>query len=162
MTIKNLLFAVILLVSCSMITSCATIIGGTRYNAKVYVPNHPDAKIRYQGLQRGEGEANFRVKRKDANQFSVTIEKDGCATITRDFTKRKFRGWSLVGTLVTWTWLVGPVPVPFGVILDGATGSWWSPDSSEKGVTKNSIKDYSYRIDYTGCETEQRGEYEIY
>ncbi len=134
-----------------LFSSCATIIGGSKYYAKVVVPEHPDAKIEYKGISVGTGEANFKVKRMEANQFAVTIREEGCETQIKEFKGRKFRGWSFVGTLLGYTGFVGSVPLPWGVVLDGATGAWWKPDINEKGVSKQDYNHFIYQIDYSGC-----------
>lgn len=150
---KSLFYFVALMAIASIMTSCATIIGGSKYWAKVQVPDHPNAKIEYKGNYQGTGEASFTAKRSEANQFSVTIKEDGCETETKNFTQRSFRGWAFVGTVIGWTGLTingGPwLPIPFGVIVDGATGAWWKPDINEKGVSKQDYKHFNYQIDYT-------------
>ncbi len=154
---KNLFHFLALLAIASIMTSCATIIGGSKYWAKVQVPDHPNAKIEYHGNYQGTGEASFTAKRSEANQFSVTIKEEGCETETKNFTNRSFRGWAFFGTVVGWTGLTingGPwLPIPFGVIVDGPTGAWWKPDINEKGVSKQDYKHFNYQIDYTGCKS---------
>ena len=153
---KNYFYFLAFLAIASIMTSCATIIGGSKYWAKVQVPDHPNAKIEYKGIYQGTGEASFTAKREEANKFSVTIKEEGCETETKNFTQRSFRGWAFVGTLVTWTGLTvngAWLPIPFGVIVDGATGAWWKPDINEKGVSKQDYKHFNYRIDYTGCKS---------
>ena len=145
----------------SMLTSCATIIGGSKYYAKVQVPDHPNAKIEYKGDYQGTGEATFKVKRKEANNFSVTIKEDGCETQIKNFKQRKFRGWAFAGTVLGWTGLINGIPLPWGVVVDGATGAWWKPDINEKGVTKQDFNNYIYQIDYTGCPTNQNNQINI-
>jgi len=144
---SKLLFVIILITSFS---SCATIFGGSRYVAKVHVPEHPDAKIEYEGRYIGTGEATVKVKRKNANNFKVNISKEGCRDETKRFYERSFRGWAFVGSLVTFTTFT-PLPIPWGVALDAALGAWWKPDVEEKGVLKQDINNYYYRIDYLGC-----------
>ena len=152
---RNLFYFLSLLTTIGIMTSCATIIGGSKYWAKVQIPDHPNAKIEYKGNYQGTGEASFMAKRAEANKFSVTITEEGCETETKNFTQRSFRGWTFVGTVVGWTGLTingGPwIPIPFGVIVDGAAGAWWKPDINEKGVGKLDYKHYTYQIDYSGC-----------
>lgn len=154
---RNLFYFLALLAIVSIMTSCATIIGGSNYWAKVQVPDHPNAKIEYKGNYQGTGGALFIAKRSEANKFSVTIKEEGCETETKNFTQRSFRGWAFVGTVVGWTGLTingGPwLPIPFGVIVDGGNGAWWKPDINEKGVSKMDYKHFNYQIDYTGCKS---------
>jgi hypothetical protein len=154
LNMKKLFYLLSFLTITGFMTSCATIIGGSNYWAKVKVPNHPNAKIEYQKYYQGTGQALFKVKRSEANSFSVTIKEEGCETETKNFTKKSFRGWSFVGTVVVWTGLSvngAWLPIPFGVIIDASTGAWWKPNINEKGVSKEDYKNFTYTIDYTGC-----------
>lgn len=137
----------LILLSAVLFSSCATIFGGSRYYAKVVVPNHPNASITYKNIQYGSGEAMINNYRSEANNFEVTIQEEGCQEETHQFSGRTFRGWAFTGSLVGWTsWYI-----PFGVIIDGMTGSWWKPDVIEKGIVKQDYDHYLYNIDYTGC-----------
>jgi hypothetical protein len=135
-------------------TSCATIVGGSRYRANVYVEDHPNAKIYYEGAPQGSGNVDFLVKRSDANKFSVSVKEEGCAEQKFDFTQRKFRGWAFAGTVVTFTGLVPGtyIPLPWGIATDFATGALWKPDVNEPGVSQISTKEFRYIVDYKGCE----------
>jgi hypothetical protein len=153
---KIVLQYIVIFVIASAMSSCATIIGGSKYWAKVEVPGHPEAQIRYNGEVIGTGDALIKVKRKDADKFSITIKEDGCEAETRNFNQKSIRDLAVVGTLVTWTglringlWL----PVPYGLIVDGVTGAVWKPDIKEQGVTKIDFKNFNYRVDYSGCNT---------
>lgn len=156
--LKNLYYLFIAVIFSVLLTSCATIVGGSKYWAKVQVPGHPNAKIEYNGIYQGTGEASFKAKRSEANEFEVTIKEDGCETETKRFTQRDFRVWAFIGTLVTFTGIIINgvwLPVPFGVMVDGSVGSWWKPDTSEKGVSKEDFKHFTYLIDYTGCKNKK-------
>ncbi len=136
--------------------SCASIIGGEKYFAKVEVPGHPTAKIEYNGAHVGTGIANFKIPRREAGNLSFTISKEGCEKQTRKFTSKTIRGWALLGTIVGFTGLTvngGWIPIPFGVMVDAVFGSLWKPDVTEKGVTKQNMNNYLYTIDYQGCPT---------
>ena len=98
----------LVLVICTIMSSCATIIGGAKYNAKVLVPQHPQAAISYNGVYKGAGEANFKVKRRDANKVIITVQDEGCEPKTQEFKGRVFRGWAFAGTVVEWSQLVLP------------------------------------------------------
>ena len=142
-----LLFSVAIALSFS---SCATIIGGAKYNAKVQVPGHPNATISVDGQYKGQGEANFLVKRRDADKLAITVQEENCEPETTHFTKKAFRGWAFVGTLVGWTGIVPNtyIPLPWGVAVDGITGAWWKPDVNEKGVSKIDYDHFLYTINY--------------
>lgn len=163
---KRLLTIVLeLLLVIVLLPSCATIVGGSKYYAKVQVPGYPYAKIEHNGVYKGTGEANFKAIRREANNFKITIKHDGCETQTYMFKHRQFRGWAFVGTIVTWTGLSingGPwLPIPFGAMVDGSTGAWWKPDVNEKGVSKMDFKNYIYTIEYTGCPVNTKNELPI-
>ncbi len=120
------------------------------------VDGHPNAAIHYNGMNKGYGNASFKVPRKEANQFTIKISEEGCPSAERKYTERVFRGWAFVGTVVTWTGISingGPwLPIPFGVIVDGATGAWWKPDVNENGIYKTDYKNYNYNINYVECD----------
>lgn len=145
---KRVLFIVICSFIAFSFSSCATIFGGARYNAKVYVPGHPEARITVNGQYKGDGEANFKVKRRDADELSITVQEQNCEKQTTLFTSKTFRGWSFVGSLVGWTGMVGYIPLPWGIAVDAATGAWWKPDVSEKGVSKIDYDNFLYTIEY--------------
>jgi hypothetical protein len=148
---KKLFYSLLLFVAFCLITSCATIIGGSKYVAHVKVPDHPYAKIMYQGQYQGDGNATFLVKRSEANRFSITIKEENCEEQTFNYTQRSFRGWAFVGTIVTWTGVINGIPLPWGIVVDLATGALWKPNIYEKGVRKIDMKNYSYTIEYKGC-----------
>lgn len=135
-------------------TSCATIIGGTRYNAKVLVPNHPNASISYNGEFKGTGEATFSIPRRQANKVSITVQDEGCEPYTKTFTKRSVRAWPLVADLTLLSGYLavnGEVIIPYlptGAIVDWAAGGWWKPSIKEEGVSQESYKNFNYVIDY--------------
>ena len=130
--------------------SCATIIGGAKYNAKVQVPNHPDATISVNGEFKGQGEANFLVKRRDADKLTITVQEENCEPETTHFISKSFRGWAFVGTVLGWTgWIPNTyIFLPWGIVVDGITGAWWKPDVTEKGVSKIDYDNFLYTITY--------------
>ena len=72
-----ILFAALAMLMCSA-TSCATIIGGTSYTAKVVAVDHPDAVISVNGETMGVGEASFQWKRSQADNLAITLKEEGC------------------------------------------------------------------------------------
>jgi hypothetical protein len=137
-----------IIISCVIVSGCATIVGGSKYNAHVIINNKPNAKIFYQGEMKGYGDATFKVSRKKANEFSVTVEEGYFAKETFDYRSRKIRGGALVGTILGWTATIGVIPFPGGLLLDFATGALWKPNVKEKGVTKLDYKNFKYLIEY--------------
>ncbi len=146
---KLLLFLFSVTIALSF-SSCATIIGGAKYNAKVQVPGHPNAMISVDGQVKGQGEANFLVNRRDADKLSITVQEENCEPETTRFSQKAFRGWAFVGTLVGWTGVFPNtyIPLPWGVAVDAATGAWWKPDINEKGVSKIDYDHFLYTINY--------------
>ena len=144
-------FSVGLFISTIFLSSCATIIGGSKYNAHIVVVDRPNAKIVYQGEVKGTGNATIKVKRNEANKFSFTVREDGCNEQQFSYTSRTFRGWAFVGTIVGWTGLIYGIPLPWGVAVDLATGAVWKPNDMEKGVSKEDYKNFKYQVNYTNC-----------
>ena len=147
---KKTIFAYLLL-SSLLLSSCATIIGGSKYNAHIVVADRPYAKIIYQGEVLGTGSASIKVKRSEANRFSFSVKEDGCNEQKYDYTSRTFREWAFVGTIVGWTGAISGIPIPWGVATDFATGAVWKPDTMEKGVSKEDYKNFKYQVYYTNC-----------
>lgn len=155
---KSLLLVVASAAFAFTFSSCATIIGGAKYNAKIQVPNHPTATITVNGDYAGQGEANILVKRKDADKLTVTVKEENCEPETTRFNSKSFRGWAFAGTVLGWTGLIEPgIPLPWGVVVDGCTGAWWKPDETERGVRKIDYDHFLYIINY-GSKLEQKDE----
>ena len=149
---KNKQTLILLSVITSIImSSCATIVGGSKYNAHIVVVDRPNAKIVYQGEVKGTGSATIKVKRNEANKFSFSVKEDGCNEQKYDYTSRTFRGWAFVGTIVGWTGLINGIPLPWGVVTDLATGAVWKPNTMEKGISKEDYKNFKYQVNYTNC-----------
>lgn len=149
MRTRALLFLLSMVVALSL-SSCATIIGGAKYNAKVQVPGHPNAVITVDGENKGQGEASFLVKRRNANKLAITVQEDNCEPETTTFTRRVFRGWTFAGTVLGWTGVIPNtyIPLPWGVAVDAITGAWWKPDINEKGVSRIDYDHFLYTINY--------------
>lgn len=139
------------------VSSCATIIGGSRYNAHIRVSNDPRAKITVDGQFVGRGEAVVPVKRSMANKFSFVVESDECDPEPHTYTTRTFRGWAFFSSLIFWTGSTSSgIPLPFGIVIDAATGSLWKPNTNERGVTKINYKNFQYLVTYNGCENKPK------
>ncbi len=144
-------------------SGCATIIGGRHYNANIVVDDYR-AQILYDGKHVGYGYVNIKVQRRKANEFTITIRRDLCETQEFHYTQRSFRGWAFFGTVVGWTGVYTGedggtfIPLPWGIVVDSATGALWKPNLAEPGVYKVDYNNYNYLINYTGCkalETEE-------
>jgi len=141
----------LLILTAILFSSCGVIIGGSNYYAHVTVENHPEAVISFEGESQGSGTASFSAPRRKADSFSIKVKEPGCKEQVFDFTEKKYRGWTLAGSVVTGVGLIASVPVPFGLMVDGATGSLWKPSINEAGVSEIDFKNYHYNINYTGC-----------
>lgn len=122
-------------------SSCATLVGGAKYNARVRVPDHPDAKITVNGQYIGNGQVTASLNRRECNQVNITVQDGDDEPQTVLFNGRKFR----TGTLIADFFL--PIP-PGTFILDAITGAWWRPDDGDSRITRESVKDCLYTITY--------------
>ena len=141
-SIKTLLLVSV--ISSLLLSSCATIVGGSKYWAQVVVANNPRAKIYYQGQEIGTGSADVLIKRAAANHVVFEVKQDGLPDKRFEFYNRTFRGFSFAGTILSWGL--------YGIILDLATGSVWKPDIEEKGISKIDFKDYKYVLNISNNE----------
>lgn len=147
-----------LLVSCSILySSCATICGGSKYNAHIVVNKRPNAKIIYKGEEVGTGKATVSVKRREANRFAFSVKEENCDEENYRFKSRTFRGWAMIGSIITWTVSVNGVPLlPVGLVIDLSNGSLWKPNVFEKNVDKLNYKNFKYTVDYNrSCSTQK-------
>ena len=122
--------------------SCASMFGSSNYNMNIQV-NDPNADIYYNNQKIGTGTAQKSIKRKKADEVSLTIKKDGCEEQIENFDTSVLRGWSIVGSAITW----GIV----GIAIDGLTGSWHKPDCNDMRIQKENCMNYIYKVTYKGC-----------
>lgn len=124
-----------------LFTSCATLVGGAKYNAHIQVPNHPNAKITLNGQYLGNGQATASLNRRECNQVNIIVQEGDDEPQTVLFNGRKFRTGTLIADFI--------LPIPPGTfILDVITGAWWRPDDGDSRITRESVKDYLYTITY--------------
>ncbi len=131
-------------------SSCATIIGGSKYYANVSVDDHPKASIYYNDELKGQGYSSFKIPRVDAGDVVFEVKQQGCENQSFVYSGRKIRGWALVSSIVFFTG-GSPLPLPYGAAIDFAFGSIYKPDITEKGILRNNYRTYNYILDYTGC-----------
>jgi len=145
-----------LVISLLLSSSCATIVGGSRYNAFVNVNGKPAAKIYYNGTLLGTGSGNLKIPRKEANSLHFKVTQDGCPEQQFNFNTRAFRGWALLGSFVTFS-IITPtgIPIPIGNVVDFATGAYWKPEQSDPAIRKVDYNNYHYNLDYNLCNVEQ-------
>lgn len=149
---------ILILLNVTFLSGCATIVGGSKYYAKIHIEGHPNASIYVKDRFEGKGSASVLVSRKDADKFSFTIKEENCEDQTFKYRKRVLRGWAVIGSVVTYTFtnVEGEYLIPIGVIVDVMNGAIWKPDISEKDITKLDYKHYSYAVEYTGCKTTEK------
>jgi len=139
-----------------LLSSCATIVGGSKYYAHVEVDQNPNATITYKGSFKGKGNAIFRAPRREVDKFTVTVKEENCQEQTFNYKAKTFRGWSFLGTIVTWTSVTASgIPLPWGVAVDASTGAFFKPSVLENGINKLDYKNYQYKINYTGCQVSE-------
>lgn len=158
---KNVIFTLAIVAAFSLLTSCASIVGGAKYNAHIHVKDHPNAKIMIDDQYQGAGNAVVGLPRRKANKLAITVKEEGCEEQTTHFEKRAFRGGAFFGTLITWTGVISGVPVPWGLAVDLASGALFKPSVQEEGVSKVDYKNFKYVIDYTGCATRKASEVSV-
>lgn len=140
---KKTLFKLFLCATFGLLfSSCATIVGGAKYNAHVQVPNHPDAKITVNGQYLGNGQVTASLNRRECDKVSIVVQEGDDEPLSVLFSGRKFR----TGTLIADFFL--PIP-PGTFILDAITGAWWRPDDGDSRITRQDVKNYVYTINYT-------------
>lgn len=149
--------ASILAVTLLLSSGCATIVGGSQYNAYISILDKPAASIYYKGSLVGTGSGTLKIPRKDANKLSFKVTQEGCPEQQFNYTNRGFRGWALVGSFFTFT-IPTPtgIPFPIGNIVDFATGAYFKPEKSDPSIRKIDYNNYQYNLNYTLCNTEQQ------
>lgn len=140
------------IISALFLSSCATIVGGSRYNAHIIVSRKPNAKIIYKGEVIGTGSATIKVKRNQADKFSFSVKEDGCNEQNYNYTDRTFRGWAFAGSILLWTGVTpNGIPIPWGAVVDLATGAIWKPNTANEGLSKETYKTFVYEVKYASC-----------
>ena len=137
----------------ALLCSCATIIGGSNYNAMVEVNGSPNAEILYKGRSIGTGRASVSIPRKEANKVVFTVDGRNCPSKDFIFSTRVFRGWALVGSLFLSPTING-VPIPIPVVIDLAVGSYYKPNHTHPAIFKEDFKNFRYSLDYK-CDSKE-------
>ena len=90
MKLRHQHYGLALLMLTFLFSGCGTIFGGSKYYARVQVKNHPNATISYKGRDMGTGDVMFSVPRREANNFTITMHKEGCESAPKPFTDAPF------------------------------------------------------------------------
>lgn len=149
------LFAVLATIS-TLLSGCATIVGGSHYYAHVIVDNRPGAAIFYKGENMGRGQALIKVPRTQADKLVFQVKEENGTEQEFRFNQKCFRSLAFVGTALLWTGITKTgIPLPWGVVLDFSTGALWKPDIMESGVSEISCRHFKYLLTYTGFQPEK-------
>lgn len=141
-----------IMVCAILFSSCGTIVGGSYYKAYFNVPTSPNARIYLNNNLIGTGSAFATIKRANADKLDITVKNDGCQDQIFSYRARVFRGWALFFSIIGWTGAYSGIPLPWGVVVDAATGSLWKPSVYDQGIQKIDYKSYRYVLNYTGCQ----------
>ena len=136
----------LLIVISAIFSSCASIVGGTKYNAFITVEDHPDAIVYNGKTLLGTGSGFTSIPRKDANKVIFTVQKDGCPAQEFQFRSRKFRFWTFIGDFFMPTAVVGGFPIPFPHLIDFSTGAYYKPNANNPSITKGDYKNFYYTL----------------
>ncbi|MFQ3575316.1 MAG: hypothetical protein SNJ77_02665 [Cytophagales bacterium] len=92
------------------------------------------------------------MKRNEAHNFEFTVKNEGYKDQKFSYSQKTFRGWALIGTIVTWSLLIinGVIPVPIGLVVDLCKGALWKQNINEEGVSKIDYKNFKYTV-YCNC-----------
>lgn len=149
--LRNKNFAILFF--CSIfLTSCATIVGGSKYYAHIVVDHKPNAQIIYKGEVIGKGSATVQVKRSNADKFTFSVKEEGCDEQQYKYRSRSFRVAAFAASVIFWTGITpNNILLPWGTIIDLATGAVWKPNIMETGVSKEDLKNFTYLVTYSSC-----------
>ncbi len=143
----------ILLLILPVLCSCATITGGSKYYAHISVKDHPDALISQAGVPVGVGQAIVKQSRSRPGKLPITISEEGCIEQHVLFKDPVFRGWSFAASVVLGTGFTRQgFPIPWAPAIDLASGAVWKPSTKDGSVVKIDNNNFSYEIQYLGCE----------
>jgi hypothetical protein len=124
-------------------SSCGVMFGGSKYQGKVIVKDHPNAEIFINGKKTGMGESTNLYPRD--MPLVVEVKQEGCPTKTQTFQKT-FRTGNFILSIVSF----GLV----GLAVDLGTGASYKPaHNSDSAIKKLSDKNYEFTVDYSECKT---------
>lgn len=86
-----------------VLSSCGVVVGGSKYNAIIEVPNHSNADIYYKGSKIGSGSTSIKLPRNLSNRLVFAVKTEECDEQQFEFKSRAFRGWSFVTSIVFFT-----------------------------------------------------------
>lgn len=135
---KKLNFIAIILFVIALLPSCAVITGGSSYNAHLNVDDE-FVNIYYKGEMIGSGQGTAVVRRKDADNLTFVLKKDGFQDQQIYYNKASLRGWNIVGSA-----FIGVI----GIAVDGITGAWWKPYAKDSTIEKHDCNNFFYQIHY--------------
>jgi len=138
---KRISLLAITLAGATLMSSCGVMFGGSKYNGTIIAKDHPNAEIFVNGQKLGVGQVTSLFPR-DKTLF-VELKQDGCPNKAQNFDKR-FRTGNFIWSFLSW----GVI----GMAVDLGTGASYKPDHvTNPSVKKNSIKDFTFLVDYSEC-----------
>ncbi|MEL7002651.1 MAG: hypothetical protein AAFN93_07925 [Bacteroidota bacterium] len=139
---KRIAYLLILTVLSFSFNSCGVMFGGSKYNGRISVEDHPKAKIYVNGELAGTGTAVGSYKRKDP--LVVEVQQDGCETQTQTF-DNTLRAGNFLLSAFSWGLL--------GIVIDIASGASFKPNhASNPDIEKVNDKNFNFYINLYDCE----------
>lgn len=129
-----------LVIGVLLLNSCATIVSTANYTAKVVIENSDSAAIIVDDEIKGYGTADFKWKRANADNLTITVVEDGYKSQTVCFNRKAFNALPFLGNIISWE-------IP-GMAVDLVTGAMYQPDETERGIKKMSNNVFLYKIPY--------------
>jgi hypothetical protein len=129
-----------------LLSSCATMFGGSTYLAEVVVPGQEDASIYIDGKFAGNGHISFEQPR--IERLRVTVQKPNCKPEYNDFGIEMRSAMAMLGTATI-----------VGFVVDSFTGAIWRPElqrayeERDPRIKRINYDHYKYSIFYDGCKT---------
>lgn len=153
--IKNYFKVLFLLFISISLNSCATIFGGSKFNAHVIVKNKPNASIYFDGEKKGVGEAEFLVKRRKSDKLEIVIKEKGNSDFVRLYDSKVARPGAVIEAVVDGIQMLGSIlssngntiVIPLASTINLISGASWKPDVSNDEITKIDYDNFQYLID---------------
>ena len=131
---KNLMTNTFMMISVSVImSSCATMFGGSKYYATFEVEGHQNAEVKVSGY--GKVAQGEQVKLRRHGAKTVSVNEAGCEKMTKTYANT-FNATSVVNL---------PFNFLIGAGIDAATGAMFKPQTGEE-VYKKKNKHFEYVI----------------
>lgn len=147
---KKILFMCLIVLG-FMFSSCATIMYGPTYTAKVVVTNSQNTEIYVNNEYKGVDSVSFQWKRKLADNINITLREQNYDDQTFTYNTKDIAAGTIIGNVI----LVGLIP---GLIVDGITGSWYKPDTGAISIKQLNSQVYLYELIYNRRQIKKKEE----